>query len=48
MEDHVQLQANPFVKGNKDYDKQMMKSKAVPMHAMKAYRVEQRYISTYS
>lgn len=48
MEEQVQFQASPFVRGNTDCDNYMVKGKDVPMHEMKAYRVEQRYISAQS
>ena len=48
MEDQVQYQASPFVRGNAECDKCRVKGTAVPMHAMQAYRMEKRYSSTHS
>jgi len=48
MEDQAQYKASPFVRGNTDCDNCRVKGRAVPMHAMQAYRMEWRYISTHS
>jgi hypothetical protein len=49
VEDQVRFQASLFVRGKTDCDNCMVKVKvkADPMHVMKAYRKEQRYISTH-
>ena len=48
MEEQVRFQASPFMRGNTDCDNCMVKGKAVPVHAMRTYRMEQRSISTHS
>ena len=48
MEDQVQYQASPSVRGNADCDNCRVKGRAVPMQAMQACRMEKRCISTHS
>jgi len=48
LEDQVQYQASPFVRGNADCDNCRVEGRAVPTHAMQAYRMERRYSSTHS